>query len=489
MELGRLLRLWLPPLLLSVFAFVAWQTANQSDFEEVAATAEPYELGVQTPLFSARRVPMSLVAPINDDAVEPAITRAMERADALSDGDRSCLIVQDGQRRIGPSEDPAGGLVPASNQKLLTTYGALGMLGTDFRFVTTVAASDQPANGVVTDLYLVGGGDPFLVTDDWIDQYDDPEGRYHTRLEDLADSVVAAGITEITGTLYGDESLLDSQRIVAAWHPRLISQKQSGPLSALSVNEGFVEWPEQNPEILRPRVETDNPPLHAATVFADLLRARNVTVAAEGVAVAPEDATKIAIVESPRLADIVTHINSFSSNFGAEMLLKRIGLEAAGVGSTAEGANALAAFLAERGIPTAGLTIVDGSGLAETDRVTCSALIAVLVDSGDESDFARSLSVVGERGSLSDRPVDPEVVGQVLAKTGTLQGVRSLSGFAESAVDDNTELAFSFIVNGRVLDDTTLDIQDSLLSALVAYPAGPPLESLVPLPAVPVGEG
>ncbi len=485
MELARAVRQWLPPLVLAVLAFVGWRAANGADFGEVGSTDVPYELAVQTPVFSARRLPITLQTPINDVAIRPAIQRAIEQAPSGADGGtgKSCLSVRDGDRQLGALEEPAGGLVPASNQKMLTTYGALGVLGIDFRFVTTVAASDAPVDGSVTDLYIIGGGDPFLVTEDWTSQYEDAEQRTHTNLEELADAVVAAGITEVTGTLFGDETLYDSQRTVSAWDARFIAQKQSGPLSALTVNEGFVDWPDEFQNSFRPRNETTDPPLHAAAVFGQLLSERGVSIAANGSGATPPSAVEVAALESPRLSEIVTHVNSFSSNIGAELLLKRIGYEVKGVGSTEAGTQALFEFLEGQGIPMNDVRIDDGSGLAESNRVTCTALVSLLTQSSPGSEFGASLAIAGERGSLVERFVDTEAEGKVLAKTGTLRGVKALSGYALSSSDGVSNLAFAFLVNDEVLDDSPLEIQDSLLSALVGYPAGPALDRLAPLPA------
>jgi len=481
---ARIVRRWGVVALLGVVSLASWQAADRTDAADARTEPVAYSQQLATPLLSARRVPRTLQAPVADAALEPSL----EAAIAGSPPD-TCLVVEDGGRLLSPSNNVAASLTPASNQKLLTTFVALELLGAEFRFRTTVRADAAPAGGVVTgNLYLVGAGDPFLSTDSWWAQYDDPEGRFHTRLEELADAVAAAGVTQVTGSLVGDESLYDTQRTVPSWADRLISSNQSGPLSALSVNEGFTDWPERTPESTG-RVRSADPPADAATVLKDLLAARGVIVAGPGAAGAtPPAAVEVAAVESPPLADIVTHINSFSSNLGAELLLKRLGLYGAGQGTTEAGAGVVLSQLAARGIPTDGVQVFDGSGLSEADRLTCQTLAAVLRRAGPDSPLASSLSIAGVRGSLAERfdPDDP-AYQLVLAKTGTLNDVLALSGFVESSTDPDEHLAFALVANADqiVNDPAARAVQDALVSALTGYPQAPSIEILGPLPPTP----
>lgn len=481
---ARIARRWGVVALLGVVSLASWQAADRTDAADARTEPVVYSQQLATPLLSARRAPRTLQAPVADAALGPSLTNAI----AASPPD-TCLVVEAGNRMLSPSAKTTTALTPASNQKLLTTFVALELLGSEFRFRTTVRADAAPAGGVVTgNLYLVGAGDPFLSTDGWWSQYDDPEGRFHTRLEDLADAVVRAGITQVTGNVVGDESLYDNQRTVSGWADRLVNSNQSGPLSALSVNEGFTDWPERTPESTG-RVRSADPPADAATVLKDLLAARGVAVAGPATAgITPPAATEVAAVESPPLADVVTHINSFSSNLGAELLLKRLGLYGAGQGTTAAGAGVVQSQLAARGIPTEGLKVDDGSGLSEADAVTCQTLAAVLSTAGPDSALASSLSIAGVRGSLAERFEPDDVAYQrVHAKTGTLNDVLALSGFVESSLDPDAELTFAFVANGDQIanESTARSVQDALVTALTGYPQAPSAEVLGPRPPTP----
>jgi len=480
-SVARLVRRWSLPVLLALVALGAWQAADRADFDQVDTAAVDYERELATPMLSGRRLPRTLRAPISDELISAEIDRITQ----VIDGQQACVAVRNEERTLGRVIDPVGGVIPASNQKLLTTWAAIELLGPDFTFTTRVTSPVAAVDGVIDgDLFLVGDGDPFLVTDTWIPQFEYTVDRFHTRLEALADAVVAAGVIQVTGSVVGDESLYDDVRY-GPWDGRLIRQKQSGPLSALTVNEGFNDWPEVYRSTLL-RSETDNPPVHGAAVFTQLLRERGVTIAgAQAAGVAPAGSIDITSISSPPLTDLATHINSYSSNIGAELLLKRIGLEVAELGSTEAGAQVMTDLLIERGLPMTDIILTDGSGLSEDNRLTCNLIAALLATEGPDTELGRSLAIGAVRGSLLDRFVDAPAEGLVQAKTGTLQGVRSLSGYVRSSAADSGEgryVSFAQILNDAdvVEDELVFAAQDTLVNALVTYPAGPSIEELSP---------
>lgn len=479
---SRALRRWGPLVALIALALIAWNRAAAADSDEARLEPLVYDKDLSTPVLSARRIPQTLQAPIARAALTPALDAVIAASPA-----GSCLVVSDDGRLLG-EYSPAMSLVPASNQKLVTTWAALGLLDPTTRFRTTVRADAAAVDGVVNgNLYLVGGGDPFLAVDSWWAQYSESEGRAKTRLEDLADALVASGVRVVTGGVVGDESYFDGQR-TGPWAERLIISDQSGPLSALAVNENFVSWPPTFDGSFSPRVPSVDPPLDAARVFGELLVARGVAVGAPAAGVAPSTAIELAAIESPPLVEIITHVNSYSDNFGAELLLKHIGRHVSGVGTTVAGAEAVAGFAAQSGLPMDGVTITDGSGLSEANVTTCRffamLLESALDESGSEtSPLVSSLSIGGQRGSLIGRWVGTNLVGQVYAKTGTLNDVTALSGVVNSLSDSDTSLVFSYLVNGELVgvDDAVRGLQTPLVEALAAYPSAPGLDALAPI--------
>jgi D-alanyl-D-alanine carboxypeptidase/D-alanyl-D-alanine-endopeptidase (penicillin-binding protein 4) len=477
-----------PLLLLAVVLLAAitvgagWQAVRLDralDDDEPAA-ASPAVVTVRTPVLSARRAPRWLQIPTAD----ALLAASLEPLAAESPPD-TCLVVRDGGRTVF-ARNPDLPLVPASTAKLVTGVAALEVLGPDGRFRTTVVAAAPAAGGVVEgDLFLVGGGDPVLATADYIARYDEPQ--LFTDIGALADAVVAAGVTHVTGAVVGDESRYDTARSVASWDPVFVRDHESGPLSALSVNDGFTRYPPtRQSTTAEPAAD---PPAHAASVLADLLRARGVTIdggARSGAS--PQGAVEIAAIESAPVAEVVGQMLAASDNMTAELIVKELGVHTGGGGTTAAGVQAALEVLVDDGVTTDGVVLNDGSGLDRGDRLTCTALVAMLDDAGADSTLAAGLPVAGERGTLRQRWVGTPASGLIRAKTGSVRNSRALAGFVDVTTGP---LTFAYIANAAPTIDAeaNLALQDRLGLELVEYPEGPTLDQLGPVPVRPATSG
>jgi len=472
---------WSVALAVSLLAAVLGLAANNSDIPNVSSSPISYSSEVVTPILSARRIPETIQADFAADDIAVDIKSFLD-----SSPESTCLAVVRDETVILEQRNLELGLIPASNQKIITTYAALNILGPDYKFITNVYSSEPIENGVVENLYLQGGGDPFLSTSAWWDQYDLTESRFNTSLEELADRTVNSGIKKISGSIVGDETRFDMVR-QGPWDQRLIDQNQSGPLSALSVNQGYSIWAENLS--LVSREVTNAPAVNSVNVFVELLKERGVEFDGEiVVAETPEDLTLIASISSETLDKVITHINSYSSNFGAEMLAKEIGYVSKGVGSTSSGAEAIFEFIQEKNFPTESVIISDGSGLSERNRLTCGLLINILGSQGPESVLANSFAIGGVRGSLEDDFKNSLAEGLVYAKTGTLRSVVALSGYVQSSVEEEIDITFTYISNEPAVSGRTIELQETLVTDFASYPEGPQLSELSPKEVLKVEE-
>ena len=166
--------------------------------------------------------PVELAAP--GDPVAQQVTAAMVDAIARAgDAGQSGVYVMDADGRVVFDSGGTVPLIPASTAKLVTAAAALTAFGPDHTFATTVS-SDAPVGpeGVLAgDLVVTGGGDPTLVSQDWIEGEVDTE-RPHTPIAGLADQLVAAGVRRIEGDVVGDGSYLDGDVLAAGWPPRYL---------------------------------------------------------------------------------------------------------------------------------------------------------------------------------------------------------------------------------------------------------------------------
>jgi len=312
-------------------------------------------------------------------------------------------------------------LQPASNEKLAVALAALQELGPNARIPTRVYG-EGARDGTVWRgrLVLKGFGDPALGHDD---------------LRILASEVAARGIRRVTEALEVDETHFDARRTAPGWRASFYKE-ECPPLSALVVARAKVG-----------RVVADDPALAAARAFREALLGVGVRVPrGSHHETAANGATLLADVNSPRIAVLVRTMNRESDNFVAEMLLKRLGAEETGRGTTAGGAGVVRRVLSGRDVPLAGVHIVDGSGLSLRDRMTARALTALLVSGASDprigNAFFGSLPVAGVNGTLEDRMERPPAYGRVRAKTGTTRNASALSGFV------STRYVFAILQNG-----------------------------------------
>jgi serine-type D-Ala-D-Ala carboxypeptidase/endopeptidase (penicillin-binding protein 4) len=449
-------------------------SAERDAEREPADPAEPVPAGPATPVLSARRVPELLAAPQAD----AALVTDLEALLAAQPG-TECLVVTSGGRDI-VLDDPDLPLVPASLTKLVTAVAALEVLGPDHVFRTAVVAEAEPAGGTVEQAWLVGSGDPLLATSDYVSRFEN-QPQLATLVEPLADDLAAAGITSI-GTLTGDGTRYDDDRYPDSWPERFVDQDQSGPLSALSVNDSWEAFPPL-PDLDEPdETPAADPDEHAAGVVAGLLADRGVAVDATSSGAASDAATvELAVLESPPLTEVVGHMLRESENHSAELLLKEIAVARGRPGTTADGIEVANEVLVELGLPVGGSVLVDGSGLGDGGALSCSLVQAMLERSGPDSPLGRSMPLAGETGTLHDRFVGADAAGRLFAKTGSLNQVTALAGFVDTL--GGAEVTFSWIVNAEgddLVDGSDLAIQDDLAQILVSYPQGPPLDQLGP---------
>jgi D-alanyl-D-alanine carboxypeptidase/D-alanyl-D-alanine-endopeptidase (penicillin-binding protein 4) len=434
-----------------------------------------------TPLLSLRRVPVLLSRAVGDTRLSTALDRLTSDPGLGGATDQRCLSVRDASGRTLYAKNSGSSLIPASNLKLLTATAVLDRLGGDFRYTTELKAPAAPGpdGAVHGDLWLVGSGDPLLGTADFgaVAGYQ-RRPRLTTSLEALADKAVAAGLRRVDGRVVGDEARYDGQRYVPTWSPTYIRDSEVGPLSALTVNAGFVKW---DPPIMA----APDPPANAASVLTALLRARGVTIGGDGASGrAANGAVTVATIESPPMLDIVGVMLRESDNMVAELLVKELGAHFGGSGTTAAGVEVVRGALGSLGAQPTDLAAVDGSGLDRSDRLSCDLLQAALTKSGDQGPIGRDLPTAGQDGTLAKRFVGTPAAGRVRAKTGSLKGVVGLSGWATAS--DGRLVQFSLLANELPRDAAGTGLEDGLVNELVAYPRAPDPSEVAPRPAVPV---
>ena len=336
--------------------------------------------------------------------------------------------------------------MPASNQKVLTAAVALAQLGPDYRFTTVIGTRGTRKDSVLTgDLIVVGTGDPTIS-----DRF---HGSAATAMEAIADSIRARGITRVTGALVQGGNAFPDSIYGYGWEWDDLTGSSGAPVDELLYNEGMVQRPatiEGRDTTIR--VATRTPGYaYLSALYLALTRRR---VAVEGLVrleidtlAAPYDT--VYTFQSPPLREILKHFMKPSQNQIGEVLLKTVGREKTGVGVADSGAAVVTRQLYEWGVDSSGVIVYDGSGLSRHNLVSpetmVKTLVAMMRDSTTFAVFHDALPIAGVDGTIRNRMTGTAAENNLRAKTGTIEFVRSLSGYVSTATDDL--LVFAFLTN------------------------------------------
>jgi D-alanyl-D-alanine carboxypeptidase/D-alanyl-D-alanine-endopeptidase (penicillin-binding protein 4) len=342
---------------------------------------------------------------------------------------------------------------PASVTKLLTAAAVLSVYPPTHRFTTTAVSAGDGS------VVLVGAGDPTLTAAAAGEQPAYPDAG---RLSAIAKQIKAAGITPTK--IVVDGSLFVGPSVNPQWDTSDMGTSYGAPITALMVDGGRAAPSDA--------ARSGIPDLAAGQALARLLGHPGLPVE-QGTA--PAGAKQIGSVQSAPLETIVGQMLLESDNVIADVLAHDV---AVGTGKPASFAGAAAAtkdVLAGKGVQVVG-NLVDGSGLADADRLSPSTLAAVLrliaTDANGPSNAVTGLPVGGLSGTLINRyrpgTVGEDALGDVRAKTGTLTIVTSLAGFVHDA--DGRLLIYAFISDdvepGVTATRAAERAQDTIVTAL-----------------------
>ncbi len=374
-------------------------------------------------------------------------------------GSASSLLVVDAEsEQVLCASAPGRSRPLASNMKLFTTATALSKLGPEYRIPTKVFRDGSvDSKGVLHgSLYLQGGGDPALGTPGFYSGY---LGGLGTNLYALTPQIKAAGITSITGRLYADDTIFDRRRGVA--DSGYGTSPYIGPLSGLAFNSGFSGSTSASSF-------SSDPAKLAATKLVGSLRGAGVGLPTQiALRQTPPNGERVALVRSPTLDRIVNLTDVYSDNYFAETLIKLLGAEFGGAGTTAAGANVVEAFARSHGST---VQAVDGSGLTRSNRSSPREIVDLLLGMQEDpagEEFIQDLALAGQEGTVADRMEGTAAYGRCRTKTGTISGVSNLSGYCFNR--SGRVVAFSILMAGvGNLTLAHLD-QDRIAGAAAGY--------------------
>lgn len=403
---------------------------------------------------------------------------------------------------------------PASVMKLLTTFGALDMLGPDYTWRTDAYVRGTLKNGRLEgDLILKGYGDPYI-TPEALWKF--LRGLRERGLEEIIGDVILDGSflekpTQHRGDFDGrphraynalPHSLsVNFQAALLHLYPDQEAQQvrvfSDPPLANLTIKNGLTLvngscrgnyfWPDltvsQNgsnatvnlrgkystkcPELTFARLLMD-PVSHAGGAFTAIWQESGGRFAGSvrGGRL-PTDAVLFHSMQSRTLAEVIRGINKYSNNLMSRLLLLTLGAERYGApGTLDKGRQALAAWLRTQGLEFRKLVVDNGSGLSRESRITAQNvghLLLAAYNSPYMPEFIASLALAGLDGTMRRRVRNTPVTGRAHIKTGSLNGVSSMAGYIQDR--ERRRWVVVLIINDHKV--TRLDgikLQDALLN-------------------------
>ncbi len=378
------------------------------------------------------------------------------------------------------------GLAPASCQKTITSAAAMELLGSQYRYQTSIGYDGKILNGSLKgNLYLIGSGDPSFGS--W--RFDSTKN--FRQLDQLIVLLKQNGIKKIEGGLIGYTGKWEQKTIPGGWIWDDMGNYYGAGIAALNWHENQYDLLLQSGTSVGDKVSIveTKPKLYAVNLLSQVLSGAKgsgdnayiylAPLATNGfvrgtippgekafvisgsfpdpamqllatfnsrldsAGMKPQNFTvsdkfeipayqKVGVVYSPSLDSLNYWFMKKSINLYGEALLKTIAYEKNGFGSTDKGLGLIKMFWKEKGIEPSSLHMIDGSGLSPQNRVSTDALVKVL-------QYARS------------RPWFPyyydalPVFNQMKLKSGTIGGVKSFAGFHTSK--DGTAYTVAMIIN------------------------------------------
>ncbi|MEJ2613863.1 MAG: D-alanyl-D-alanine carboxypeptidase/D-alanyl-D-alanine-endopeptidase, partial [Ignavibacteriaceae bacterium] len=410
---------------------------------------------------------------------------------------------------------------PASNMKILTTVSALLFLKPDYKFYTTLYYSGNISNKILYgDLYVIGRGDPIFYSSDldslvkeiknkgiqeingniyadisWKDSVywgngwmwdDDPstDAPYLSALNINENSIEVyasptsfgkkadiylkpeTGYVDVvnkTLTTYSDSN--DDYEVTRDWMDRKNTIIVSGLVGSNAKTDSADLW--QGVNIL-------NPPMYFVTLLYEDLMSNGIKVdGIKGIKQTPDDAVQF-LNYYHTLDSVIVNTNKPSYNLGAEMLLYALAANDSGCPADAKnGIASLKKLISTIGLDPENYNLADGSGVSRYNLVSAELILSILkylyINKPDiYLKFYNSLPIAGIDGTLKNRMLNTAAQNNVHAKTGSLRGVSSLSGYVTSK--NNHKIAFSILMENFVGSSSTArNFQDMICEMFSEY--------------------
>ena len=352
-------------------------------------------------------------AMLSGGALCPALQTALESAVGSEERVWSVSVLDQRGQLLA---DLNGGVprVPASNQKLVSTAFALDRLGPDFRLKTQLLRHGDGS------LEIVGEGDPDLSI---------------AEIQKFAMVALGQGGSRTPTSLVAAPLQLmvreePRQRWWPAdWDPADRSYAYGAPITRLALTSNALHMAVMDPAARLQRILNSTIRQQGGQI-----RLQMVDQQTREAALARSDEATVVLhsEDSAPMHALLSLANTESHNFTAEVLMR----EAADAWDVNRASLATTRWMQAKGLPMTGLRVRDGSGLSRGNRLTSRSLSVLLWRMAQHplaAYYQASMAIAGQRGTLRNYFRGTSLQGRFWGKTGTLTGVRSISGILKTS--------------------------------------------------------
>ncbi len=405
-------------------------------------------------------------------------------------------------------------LHPASNMKILTSSTALLFLGPNYEFKTSLYYSGEVKDSILYgDIYFEGGFDPDFASIDldtfvttlksfgikqingnifgdiskkdslyWGNGWmwdDDPstDAPYLSSLN-INDNAITVIVQFTKGELIERQNLTISlEPNTKFFNVKNLLEVSNNENSKIKITRDFFNHSNEiiitgkinsNSKSIKERINVVNPHLYFLTLFKEKLIENNIQV--QGIIdtlTVPQNANLI-LTFGRKYFDVINNLNKESDNLSAEMSLYALSYEFFGKPASAEnGIKMIDSLISFCKLKSKNYRIVDGSGVSHYNLVSAELLIEVLKYFYYKYPklykiLYESFPVAGIDGTLERRMKGTLADNNVHAKTGTLSGVSSLSGYLSSK--NNHLIAFSILIQNQIKNSRAIEYQNKIVN-------------------------
>ncbi|CAB1367571.1 D-alanyl-D-alanine carboxypeptidase/D-alanyl-D-alanine endopeptidase [Denitratisoma oestradiolicum] len=448
-------------------------------------------------------ISLLLALPVQAQPLPPAVARALQQAGILP-GAVALQVEAVGSGKVVLSVNAQRPMNPASTMKLLTTYGALRLLGPAHVWKTELYSDAPPQGGAIGNLYLKGSGDPKLTLEQFwrllrqlrargireiqgdlvVDRSrfdlaghdtgpidDKPLRPYNVAPDALLVNFKALQLTLVPNPLQGTVAALPEPIIEGL---ELVNELRLGRNGCGDWKEGLRSSVDPTPDGYRLTLSGVYPascgernwqlaPLPSDAYLLGLFRQLWSELGGRlrgglKAGPVPDTAWRAADLDSPSLAEVVRDINKYSNNVMARQLFLSLG-----EGNADTAGQAIRRWLADNRLDFPELVMENGSGLSRRERISAdhlARLLQVAHASPLMPEFVASLPLVAVDGTLKKRMNGQGIAGHGHLKTGSLDGVKAIAGYVRDR--NGQEWIVVFLIN-HPRAEAGQEAQDALL--------------------------